>query len=162
VTFVAATLNDEEHADIGDPRKGKYTVAFPCEPGERVRELVNNLTVLGIVPRATVYYDEYAVVVKVTVNIYTNTDHRLLFEKTKDGLEPGTSRRLDDLVLARSRLPDEIRENIYRSADGGRTPAQIAARMNELGIVAGMGKSWTPQKISKIMKERKTAVEAAA
>ena len=62
--------------------------------------------------------------------------------------------RFEDLVLARGPIPDDILEKIWISHEKGRKPNQIAERMNELGMIAGMGgKRWTAQKVRKALAE---------
>ena len=66
-------------------------------------------------------------------------------------------------MLARGPLPDDLRERIYCAADRGLTPDRIAARMNELGLISGMGgKRWSARKIRKILRERTASEERAA
>src|SRR5207244_382633 len=88
------------------------------------------------------------------VTIYAKGDQKHLFECTHTRLSREQHQRLEDLVLARGPIPDDILEKIWISQQKGRKPNQIAERMNELGVIAGMGgKRWTAKKVGNALAE---------
>jgi hypothetical protein len=74
---------------------------------------------------------------------------------------------LADLVLVRSLIPEELLAKIWTSHERGRTPHEIATRMNELDVMPGRGgRGWTAKKVqaalSEFQRRREQEQEAAA
>jgi hypothetical protein len=146
-------LNDVDRTVIADPREGAYRVAFGSNPSEAM-ERARQLARIGIIPRTSIEHDSFGTPVWAQVTIYANGDQKHLFELTQARLSREQRQRLEDLVLARGPIPDDILEKIWVSHQRGRKPNQIADRMNELGVIAGMGgKRWTAQKVRKALAE---------
>jgi hypothetical protein len=150
---IVDALNDADHTLIGDPREGVYKVAFTSklkEAMERARQLAK----IGIIPRTSIEHDSFGTPVRAQVTIYAKDDQKHLFECTQTRLSREQRQRLEDLVLARGPIPDDILEKIWISHQRGRKLNQIANRMNELGVIAGMGgRRWTVQKVRKALAE---------
>jgi hypothetical protein len=93
-------------------------------------------------------HGERGAVEEIRTYLYGKTEQRDLLEYTERLLSEERREQLSDLVRARGSIPDDILEKIARSATAGRTPTQIAERMNELEVIDGMGgKYWTAAKI---------------
>src|SRR5215211_9206087 len=121
------------------------------EAMERAKQLAR---MIGIIPRTSIEHDSHGFPVRAQVTIYAKTDQKRLFECTRTRLSREQCQRFEDLVLARGPIPDDLLEKIWISHEKGRKPNQIAERMNELGVIAGMGgKRWTAQKVRKALAE---------
>jgi hypothetical protein len=117
---------------------------------ERARQLAT----IGIIPRTSIEHDSLGFPAWAQVTIYAKGDQKRLFERTQTWLCREQRQRFEDLVLARGPIPDDILEKIWISHKRGRKPNQIAERMNELRVIAGMGgKRWTAQKVRKALAE---------
>ena len=150
---IVDALNDVDRTVIADPREGAYRVAFGSNPSEAM-ERARQLARIGIIPRTSIEHDSFGTPVWAQVTIYAKGDQKQLFELTQTRLSREQRQRLEDLVLARGPIPDDILEKIWVSQQRGRKPNQIADRMNELGVIAGMGgKRWTAQKVRKALAE---------
>ena len=151
---IVDALNHADHTLIGDPREGVYKVAFGSDPKEAM-ERARQLARIGIIPTTTIEHDSFGFPMWAQVTIYAKGDQEHLFECTHDRLSREQHKRLEDLVLARGPIPDDILEKIWISHHrGGRKLNQVAERMNELGVIAGMGgKRWTGQKVRKALAE---------
>ena len=114
---------------------------------ERAKQLAR----IGIIPTTSIEHDSvgWPDWAKVT------SDQKHLFEETETRLSREQRQRFEDLVLARGPIPDDVLEKIWISRHrGGRKLNQIAERMNELRVIAGMGgKRWTAQKVRKALAE---------
>jgi hypothetical protein len=134
---------------IGDPREGVYKVSFTTNDMKEAMTLARQLARIGIVPTTTISHDvQFGAPIFAHVNIYAKTDQKCLFEITESKVDQARRKQLEDLVLARGPIPEEIVEKIAISAERGRTPEQIAAKMNQVGIIAGMGGiRWTGKKV---------------
>ena len=118
---------------------------------ERAKQLAR----IGIIPTTSIEHDSVGWPDWAKVTIYAKSDQKHLFEETETRLSREQRQRFEDLVLARGPIPDDILEKIWISHHrGGRKLNQIAERMNELGVIAGMGgKRWTAQKVRKALAE---------
>jgi hypothetical protein len=152
---IVDALNDVDNAVIDDPREGAYRVAFGTSDMKEAMERAKQLArMIGIIPRTSIEHDSLGFPVRAQVTIYAKADQKRLFECTKTRLSREQRLRFEDLVLARGPIPDDILEKIWISPERGRKPNQIAERMNELGVIAGMGgKRWTAQKVRKALAE---------
>jgi hypothetical protein len=150
---IVEALNDADHTLIGDPREGVYRVAFASNVKEAM-ERAEQLARIGIIPRTSIEHDSFGWPMWAQVTIYAKGDQKHLFECTETRLSREQRQRFEDLVLARGPIPDDILEKIWISHQKGRKPNQIASRMNELGVIAGMGgKRWTGQKVRNALAE---------
>ena len=157
---LAAALNDAKRSLIGDPREGVYKVSFTTSDMKEAMTFARQLARIGIVPTTTISHDEFGNPIHAHVNVHSKTAQQHLLEVTESKLNQVRRKRLEDLVLARGPIPEEIVEKIAMSAEGGRTPAQIAAKMNQVGVIAGMGGiRWTGKKVRAALDEyrRRTA-----
>lgn len=144
---IVDALNDADHTLIGDPREGVYKVAFGSRPKEAM-ERAKQLARIGIIPTTSIEHDSFGTPDWAKVTIYAKSDQKHLFECTETRLSREQRQRLEDLVLARGPIPDDILEKIWISHQKGRKVNQIANRMNELGVIAGMGgRRWTAKKV---------------
>ena len=152
---IVEALNDVDRAVIDDPRQGAYRVAFGTSDMKRAMERARQLATIGIIPRTSIEHDSLGFPAWAQVTIYAKGDQKHLFECTETRLSREQRQRFEDLVLARGPIPDDILEKIWISHHrGGRKLNQIAERMNELGVIAGMGgKRWTAQKVRKALAE---------
>jgi hypothetical protein len=79
---------------------------------------------------------------------YRYDDQKRLFEAVKDHLAEPRRKLLEDLVLARSPIPEDILGRMRATISAGKGYPYLAERMNEIDIVVGMGgKRWTPKKV---------------
>jgi hypothetical protein len=104
--------------------------------------------------RTNIRHDENGDPIRAYVTLYKADDQRRLFEVIEERLKPERRQRFEDLVVARGPIPDDILEKIRVSAERGRRPDQIANRMNEIGVIAGMGGiRWTAKKVRAALAE---------
>jgi len=151
---IVEALTDVDRAVIGDPRQGAYRVAFSTSNMKEAMERAKQLARIVIIPRTSIEHDGFGTPIWAQVTIYAKGDQKHLFECTQTRLSGEQRQRFEDLVLARGPIPDDILEKIWISHRGGRKLNQIAERMNELGVIAGMGgKRWTAQKVRKALDE---------
>jgi len=79
---------------------------------------------------------------------YWRDDQNRLFAAVKDLLIEPRRKLLEDLVLARSPIPEDILARMRATIRIGKGYDYLAERLNELDIVVGMGgKPWTPRKV---------------
>jgi hypothetical protein len=151
---IVDALNDADHTLIGDPREGVYKVAFGSKTKEAM-ERARQLTRIGIIPWTSIEHDSFGTPIWAQVTIYAKGDQKHLFECTQTRLSREQRQRLEDLVLARGPIPDDILEKIWISFHrGGRKLNQIAERMNELDVMPGRGgKGWTAKKVRDALAE---------
>jgi hypothetical protein len=98
------------------------------------------------------------------VVLYDAADQRRLFEVLESRLDPERHQRLEDLVLARGPIPDNILKRIRRASEIW-SADRIAEALNGQGIIAGMGGiRWTAKKVraALVEYERRTANHEAA
>jgi hypothetical protein len=155
VAVLAAAFNDVDRSLIGDPRRrGSTAVGIETQDLDEAQALARHLASFQVQVRTTIQHDPEGNVASAFVAIYDASDQRRLFEVLQPQLDPGRRQQFEDLVLARGPIPDDILENILRSYRRRRTPHQIANRMNELGIIAGMGQvGWTATKVRNALTE---------
>jgi hypothetical protein len=164
---VAAALDDPERSLIGDPRQGLYKVSLVSSDMREAMEFAKQLARLGISPTTTITHDELGQPLMAYVNVYAVDAQKALLEIVQAKLSEKRRQALADLVLARSPIPDELLEKIWTSHERGRTPYQIATRMNERDVMPGRGgKGWTAKKVqaalSEFQRRREQEKEAAA
>ena len=155
VAVLVAAFNDVNRSLIGDPRRrGRPGVGIETQNLEEVQVLAGHLTSLELQVQTTIQHDSGGNVGSALVAIYDASDQKRLFEALEHQLDSGRRQQFEDLVLARGPIPDDILENIWRSYQGRRTPHQIASRMNDLGVIAGMGQiRWTATKVERALNE---------
>jgi predicted nucleic acid-binding protein len=154
VAALADALNEPKRAIIGDVREGVYKVAFTTHAGSEARELAKQLARIGIIPRTYIDHDRLGEPISFEVAIWEKADQRHLLNTTSTRLAPGAREQLNDLVLARGPIPDDLLERIWNAHHRGMTPARQADELNELKIITGMGgKRWTAQKVRKAVAE---------
>jgi hypothetical protein len=153
VAAVAAALNDAGRALIGDPRKRQYKVAVQFAQLKEAFEFARQLARIKIVPSTTIVHDEmFGAPVAAIVNVYGKDDQRRLLELLASRLDESPRTKLSDLVLARSPIPDGIVERMVQARERHWNFAKIADKMNEQGIIEGMGGvRWTPQKVKQAL-----------
>jgi hypothetical protein len=145
---VAAALDDPERSLIGDPRQGVYKVSLVSSGMREAMQFAKQLARLGTGPTTTITHDDSGQPVTAFVNVYTVDDLKALLESVQAGLSEPRRQALQDLVLARTPIPDELLDKIWTSHERGRTPHQIATRMNELDVMPGRGgRGWTAKKV---------------
>jgi hypothetical protein len=111
---------------------------------------------LGINPITSITHDEFGGPLRAYVNAHTVKAQEALLEVVQAALSDPRRKALEDLVHARGPIPDELLEKIWKSHEGGRTPHQIASRMNELDVMPGRGgKGWTATKVRAALAEFK-------
>jgi hypothetical protein len=163
---VAAALDDPERSLIGDPRQGVYKVSLISSDMREAMQFAKQLTRLGTGPTTTITHDDFGQPLIAYVNVYTVDDQEALLESVQDGLSEPRRQALQDLVLARTPIPDELLDKIWTSHERGRTPHQIATKMNELDVMPGRGgRGWTAKKVRTALSEferRREQQEAAA
>lgn len=151
---VAAALDDPERSLIGDPREGVYKVSLVSRTMKEAMQLARQLARLGIIPTTTITHDDFGGPLMAYVNVYTVSAQKTLLEIVVPVLSEARRQALEDLVLARSPIPEELLEKIWRSHKLGRTPHQIATRMNELDVMPGRGgKGWRAWKVEAALTE---------
>jgi hypothetical protein len=163
---VAAALDDPERSLIGDPRQGLYKVSLVSSDMREAILFAKQLARLGISPTTTITHDEFGQPLMAYVNVYAVDGQKVLLESVQAGLSEPRKQALEDLVLARTPIPDELLERIWTSHERGRTAHQIATRMNELDVMPGRGgRGWTAKKVQVALSEferRRDQQEAAA
>jgi hypothetical protein len=151
---VAAALDDPERSQIGDPRQGDYKVSFMSSDMREAMQYARQLARLGISPITSITHDEFGQPLVASVNVWAVKAHAALLETVAVGLSVPRSQALEDLVLARSPIPDDLLEKIVYSHERGRTTHQIATRMNELDVMPGRGgKGWNAKKVKDALSE---------
>jgi hypothetical protein len=151
---IAAALDDPERSLIGDPRQGLYKVSLVSSDMREAMQFAKQLARLGISPTTTITHDDFGQPLTAHVSVYAVTAQHALLEIVRAGLSEPRRQALEDLVLARSPIPDELLEKIWTSYERGRTPNQIATRMNELDVMPGRGgKGWTARKVQAALSE---------
>jgi hypothetical protein len=79
---------------------------------------------------------------------YWYDDQKRLFEAVRDHLTEPRRKLLEDLVLARSPIPEDLLARMQATIRAGKSYEYLAERLNELDIVVGMrGKPWTARKV---------------
>lgn len=151
---VVAALNNADHTLIGDPRKKGYRIAFGFAELKEALPFARQLALLGITPHTTIKHDAFGWPVLTSVNVLGKDDQRGLYEGLASQLDTPQAEALGALVLARGSVPDDILERMVMARTRGWKPVKIAQKMNEEGIIAGMGGvRWTPQKVKKALAE---------
>jgi hypothetical protein len=151
---VAAALDDPERSLIGDPRQGVYKVSLISSDMREAMQFAKELARLGISPTTTITHDEFGRPLMAYVNVHTVNDQTALLETVGAALSETRRQALENLVVARSPIPDELLTKIWRSKEAGRKPHQIATKMNELDVMPGRGgKGWTAKKVRDALAE---------
>jgi hypothetical protein len=147
---LAAALNDSTQGGIGNPRRGQYH-AWIAITGDSEREVLTvELEQLDIEHRINTRQRDG----QRYIAIYNVPGLRKMLEALGPQLAPERREALDMLVRARSPIPDEILDAIWRRYQlDGWDEEQIAKAMIEKPIIDGMGKGWTPRKIRRILAE---------
>lgn len=153
---IAAALNDPERSLIGDPRRRVYKISLISGEMREAMQLARYLARLGIVPSTTITHDEFGAPVLAHVNVYSPTGQEAVLSIVKRELTSDRHRALEDLVLARGPIPDELLERIAKADRLGKRPQKIADRLNTEGVIAGMGGvRWTAKKVRDALVEYK-------
>jgi hypothetical protein len=140
VAALAPALNDANRSLIGDPRRGSYTVSIRTKDMNEARRMENHLASLGLNARTNVRYDDRGEATLAYVVLYDAADQQRLFEVLESRLDPRRHQRLEDLVLARGPIPDDLLERIRALSELPSSSAdRIAQQLNGKGIIAGMG-----------------------
>jgi hypothetical protein len=149
VAILAAALNDPRRSRIHDPRRGQYAVTFNTRDMNEAGMLERMLTAVGLSPQTNLKRDENGEPIYAFVVLYGHSDQRQLFELLKEKLDFERSEQLERLVLARGPIPLDIKGRIREASSlWGWSPETIATKMNDKGIVAGMGgMRWTAKKV---------------
>jgi hypothetical protein len=154
VATVVAAFNDPDRTQIGDPREGKYHIGVQFTNLKDAFDLARRLARLGIIPRTTVLHDDmFGEPVVALVNIYGKEDQRKLLDGLRSKLNELQLERFERLVLARGPIPEDIIERMVKARALGWKVSKIAEKMNEQGIITGMGKRWTPTKVKNALAE---------
>jgi hypothetical protein len=155
VAVLAAAFNDADRSLFGDPRRqGSAGLGIETQDLDEAQAMARYLATFELEVRTTIQHDADGNVARAFVAVYNASDQRKLFEVLERHLSSERRRQFEDLVLARGPIPDDILENIWKSHQARRTPYQIAHRMNELGIIAGMvSMGWTATKIRSALTE---------
>jgi hypothetical protein len=156
VAAVAAALNDADRALIGDPRERQYKVAVQFAQLKESFEFARQLARLGIIPSTTILHEDmFGEPAASVVNIHGKEAQRALLKQVGRKLDEPRLKKLQDLVLARGPIPEDILERTAKARERGWSYLKIASKMNELGIIEGMGGvRWTPQKVKKALAQR--------
>jgi hypothetical protein len=149
VAFLATYLSTPGGSRIGNPRKNSWFVTFVARHAHDVTRLGESLTVLRVRHKTNYVrgeLDEGSPVAYVAT--YWFEDQKRLFEAVKDQLDEPRKKQLEDLVLARSPIPEELLARMRATIRSGKSYEHLADRLNELDIVVGMrGGPWTPPKL---------------
>jgi hypothetical protein len=152
VAAIAAALNDPKRSLIGDPRQQVYKVSLITMDMREAMQFARQLARVGVTPKTTIEHDQSGGPARAEVTIWSKGDHRALLEAVQAKLASRRQKQLEDLVLAFEPIPAELLERIARADERGMSPRQIAVKLNELGIMTGMGgKRWTCQKVKKAL-----------
>ncbi len=164
VNSLAEDLNSESKTMIGSPRDGVYKLAFDLTM-EELKETVEKLVRVGIVPKAVVAYNEFASAIGAEIPLWDIKHLRKLFDQVESKLDPKRRKQFEDLVLAREPIPEELLEKIlHKHERHGWPPQRIADSLNEHDVVTGMGKAWTSQKVThaiRIVREKRDPRKSA-
>jgi hypothetical protein len=152
VAKIVTALNDANRSMIGNPRRGTYAVSFITKQIEETEAFSQILASLGLEVRINRKHDELGQLQFAYVVLYRAPDQKRLFEVVEGQLEPNRRERFEQLVLARGPIPEDIIEKIHKVDQRGWSLERIASRMNEAGIIAGMGgHQWTPKKVKAVL-----------
>lgn len=161
---VSAALNDPERSLIGDPRQGVYSVSLTSNDMTQAMQLARQIARIGIVPTTTIEHNAvFGDPIRAHVKIWSHTDQKELLEIVGAHLSEPRQQQLSDLVRARGPATPEILQRTWDAHKRGWSSTKIARKMNEAGIIDGMGgKHWTPKKVNALLEEyRKQHPEAA-
>jgi len=147
--YLAAYLNRGDRSRIGNPRKNTWFVSFVASNAHEVTRLGESLTELGV--KYQINYTKAgrkARSAAAYVATYWYDDQKRLFEEVRDQLTEPKRKLLEDLVLARSPIPADLRGRMRATIRSGKSYEYLADRLNELDIVVGRRAGpWTPQKL---------------
>jgi hypothetical protein len=147
---VAAALNDPKRSRIGDPDRNTWAISFTPRSDRELKEVSHDLDQLRVRHQINhIGGDGPAGSLIAYVAIYDLEEQRKLLSAVRDQLEPSRSDAFEKLVLARGPIPDDILAKMVSTIGYGKDYEYLADKMNELGIVAGRGKKWTPNKVRK-------------
>jgi hypothetical protein len=148
---LAAALNDPRRVRLGNPKRNTWSISFTPRSGEELDRLADDLNQLGVKHQINYRSGEGpAGAVVAYVAIYDLEEQRKLLEAVRDQLDASVSSAFENLVLARGPIPDDVLARMEATIERGEDYEYLAERMNELGIVAGMGgRKWTPKKVRK-------------
>jgi hypothetical protein len=167
VAALGSALNDANRSLIGDPRRGSYAVSFRTKDMKEARRLADHLASLKLNPQTNVRCDDRGEPTLAYVVLYDADEQRRLLGVLESRLDPDRRRRLEDLVLARGPIPDDLLQRIWAASErlAWNAEDRIAEQMNKQGIIAGMGGvRWTAKKVRAALDEyeRRTANHEAA
>ena len=144
MSCITAALNDPGRSNIGDPRRGTYAVSFTGKTLNDLGEITGSLETIGVTWQTNNSHSGN----KVFLAVYAFDDQRKLLAASGPGLEIDRLSALEVLVHARGPIPDDLVRKIRVSVARGKSYAYVADRLNELGIVTGMGgHKWTTKKV---------------
>jgi hypothetical protein len=160
VAAIAAALDDAERSLIGDPREGVYKVSLISTDMREAMQYAKQFARLGVIATTTISHDDLGRPVLAHVNVYDKGAQNRLLEIVQSKLTQPRRQRLEDLVLARGPIPNDILKRIATAHDRGMRPQTIAGKLNQLGIVAGMGgKGWTAKKVKAALAEHERQLQ---
>ncbi len=146
MSCITAALNDPRSSIIGDPRRGTYAVSFTGKTQSALDEVSRSLEILGIAGQISSNHPG----TKLFLTVYTLDDQQRLLVRCGPSLEFERLTALEILVQARGPVPEDLLHKLRLSIASGRSHAYLAGRLNELGIITGMGGlRWTAKKIKK-------------
>lgn len=150
---IAAAINDPNRTVIGDPRNKQYKVAVQFASIKEAVLFAKHLVPLGVEPSSTIIHEKmFGDPLGAIVNVYGKESQRRLLRLVADQLHERPRKQLEDLVLARGPIPDDILERMVKARERKWSPAKTAEKMNEQGIIAGMGGArWTAPKVKKAL-----------
>jgi hypothetical protein len=152
VALLAAALNDPSRSQIGNPRTGPYHVSFMAADYDELSALEHALRASGVQSQTNPAPARPFVAY---VAVYKREDRRRLYEVVEAKLEPERRKRLDDLIRAFGPIPPELRERMRATIAVGKSYEYLAAKLNEQGIVDGMGGTpWTAKSVKKALAQQ--------
>ncbi len=147
---LAAALNDRSRTRIGNPRRGTFHLSIAVHDTTEATELGKQLDLVGATYQANFKRNSDGTPTMAFLAIYSLGDQQRLLGALQASLDPDARHALETLVAARGPIPDEIVHRIRDYRSMGKDPGWIATRMNEAGIVDGMGRrGWTAAKVTR-------------
>jgi hypothetical protein len=160
VSSLVDALNDRSRTRIGDPWRGTFQISIAVDHAHEASELAKQLDRLGVTYQANFKRDKRGTPTRAFLTIYGLDDQQRILETLAYELEPSRRRSLETLVAARSPISPDVVRKLRVSLSLGKSYEYLAGRLNELGIVSGMGsRHWTPKKLKRKLAEATAEAE---
>lgn len=158
---MAARLNDPRHSRIGNPRTNTWAVSFSSTGVHELAALAAELEALGVE-----FQTNYARAEdpkreerqRAFLTIYELASQERLLAAIGPLLGGSRFRKLEDLVAARSPVPDDLLRRMAATIEIGKSYEYLADALNRRGVIAGMGgREWTAKKARRALAKARSS-----